>query len=556
MANTAPARNIPMAAMNVHRNRSWPCPNGRSSLGSRALSPMETSRNAWFVVSASECAASASSAVEPLSSPPPSFATSISALAEMATSTVLRLAPASRCRPRLRLLTCWARPPAPCRWAASTMAGIPDGPRSDTHAAGKSQTMPQLVVGPLLRYVGETEAVIWVEPDRSCEVEVLGRRERTFCVCGHHYALVRCGGLSPGRWYEYQVSLDSEVVWPPDDGLPPSSFQTYPKQRPLEVVFGSCRVAAPHEPPWTLRKDDDPRGREIDALHTLVSRMRDQPRDEWPDVLFMIGDQVYADEVPPRTRSFIRERRDVDQPPGERVLDFDEYHQLYRESWTDPQIRWLLSTVSTAMIFDDHDVHDDWNISEAWLREMRRHEWWNRHILGALATYWVYQHLGNLAPGAHEDDELLARVKEAEDAEQILERFARQADRATSGTRWSYCRDLGRTRLVVVDSRAGRVLEEGHRSMLDDEEWTWVEQHISGDFDHLMVATSLPWLLGHGMHYVEAWSEAVAGGAWGSRLAPLGERVRRGADLEHWPPFHESFARPTELLRQVAAGGR
>jgi hypothetical protein len=415
--------------------------------------------------------------------------------------------------------------------------------------------MPELVVGPLLRYVGETEAVIWVEPDRPCEVEVLGTRERTFCVCGHHYALVRCRNLGRGRWYAYDVRLDGERVWPRDDALPPSTFQTYPKDRPLEVVFGSCRVAAPHEPPWTLRKDQDPRGREIDALHALASRMRSQPRDEWPDLLLMIGDQVYADEVPPQTRSFIRARRDVAAPPGERVLDFEEYHQLYRESWTDPQIRWLLSTVSTAMVFDDHDVHDDWMISEAWLEEMRRHEWWNHHIRAALASYWIYQHVGNLAPGTHEDDALLRLVKEVDDAEHILAEFARRAER-TPGDRWSYCRDLGDTRLVVIDSRAGRVLEEGRRSMLDEEEWAWVEEHVSGEFDHLLVATSLPWLLGHGMHYTEAWSEAVAGGGWGARLAPLGERVRRTADLEHWPAFHESFARLGELLRQVAAGER
>jgi len=416
--------------------------------------------------------------------------------------------------------------------------------------------MPDLVLGPLLRYVGETEAVVWVETDRPCEVEVLGTRDRTFSVCGHHYALVSCRDLEPGSWHEYEVRLDGERVWPRDDGFPPSSFHTYPKDGPLEVVFGSCRVAAPHEPPWSLRKDEDPRGREIDALHTLASRMRDQPRDQWPDLLLMLGDQVYADETPPATRSFIEARRDVDKPPGERVLDFDEYHQLYRESWTDPQIRWLLSTVSTAMIFDDHDVHDDWNISQAWLEEMRRHEWWNRHILGALASYWVYQHLGNLAPQSHRDDELLQRVKEVEDAEPILEEFARRADRDTSGTRWSYCRDLGRTRLVVIDSRAGRVLEEGRRSMLDEHEWQWVEEHVRGDFDHLLVATSLPLLLGPGMHYTEAWSEAVAAGAWGRRLARVGERARRTGDLEHWAAFQGSFARLAELLRQVAAGER
>ena len=47
------------------------------------------------------------------------------------------------------------------------------------------------------------------------------------------------------------------------------------------------------------------------------------------------------------------------------------------EAWSDPPIRWLLSTVPSAMIFDDHDVVDDWNTSAAWVDEMRRQDWWN-----------------------------------------------------------------------------------------------------------------------------------------------------------------------------------
>jgi hypothetical protein len=416
--------------------------------------------------------------------------------------------------------------------------------------------MPHLVLGPLLRYVGETEAVIWVETDAPCEVEVLGSRDRTFSVQGHHYALVRCEGLRPGAWHEYEVRLDGDRVWPVTGEFPPSAFHTYPKQTPLEVVFGSCRVAVPHEPPYSLTKDEDGRGREIDALHTLALRMRDEPRERWPDVLVMIGDQVYADEVSPETREFIEARRDTSEPPGDQVLDYEEYTRLYRESWSDPAIRWLLSTVSTAMVFDDHDVHDDWNISASWKREANEHEWWREHIVGALASYWVYQHIGNLAPGHHADDELLRRVRDADDGWPILAEFAHEADRTTDGSRWSYCRDLGRTRLLVIDSRAGRLLEEGKRSMLDEDEWAWLGEHLQGDFDHLLVATSLPWLLGRGMHYVEAWSEAVAGGAWGGALAPVGERIRRTADLEHWAAFQESFARLAELVRSVAAGER
>ncbi len=98
------------------------------------------------------------------------------------------------------------------------------------------------------------------------------------------------------------------------------------------------------------------------------------------------------------------------------------------------------------------------------------------------------------------------------------------------GTRWSYCRDFGRTRLIMIDSRAGRVLgPPGSRSMLDPHEWEWLEQHAEGDFDHLLIGTSLPFLLAPGLHYLEAWNEAVCNGAWG-RAAGVrpGSRYARG----------------------------
>ena len=75
--------------------------------------------------------------------------------------------------------------------------------------------MAQLILGPLVRYVSDAEASVWVETDAACEVEVLGKRARTFEVAGHHYALVCVDGLEPGGVYEYEVALDGETHWPP-----------------------------------------------------------------------------------------------------------------------------------------------------------------------------------------------------------------------------------------------------------------------------------------------------------------------------------------------------
>jgi hypothetical protein len=405
--------------------------------------------------------------------------------------------------------------------------------------------------------VGESEAIFWVETNEPCEVEILGTLEPTFRVCGHHYALVCVGDLELGSWHEYEVLLDGVPVWPEADSpYPPSAFKTYPNGRPLQMLFGSCRVAAPHTPPHSLRKDEDERGREIDALHTMARRMGKEPREHWPDVLLMLGDQVYADEVSPATLAFIESRRDLDQPPGKRVLDFEEYTQLYRESWSEPTIRWLLSTVPSSMIFDDHDVHDDWNISAKWLADMEATDWWEEHVIAALMSYWIYQHLGNLTPQLVRDDPVLAQLKETEDGESVLRDYVGGGDRERSGSRWSYCRDIGDTRLIVIDARAGRVLEEGSRDIVDDAEWDWLVEHATGDFDHLLLATSLPYLLGPGMQYVEAWSEAVAGGAWGERMTGVAERMRQTLDLEHWGAFQSSFHKMVELQRSVGAGER
>ncbi|HEV2922175.1 MAG TPA: alkaline phosphatase family protein, partial [Actinomycetota bacterium] len=214
------------------------------------------------------------------------------------------------------------------------------------------------------------------------------------------------------------------------------------------------------------------------------------------------------------------------------------------------------STVPTAMIFDDHDISDDWNTSAAWVEHMRRQPWWEERITSGLASYWLYQHLGNLSPGDLDDDPVWPKVREAGDATRVLREFAFQADREVRGTRWSYRRDFGGTRLVVIDSRCGRVLEDGRREMVDDEEWAWIEEQAAGDFDHLLLATSLPFALAPAIHDLEAWNEAVTDGAWGRPMAWVGEKIRQGIDLEHWAAFGDSFDRMAALIEAVAAGHR
>ncbi|MGI9092942.1 MAG: alkaline phosphatase D family protein [Mycobacteriales bacterium] len=412
--------------------------------------------------------------------------------------------------------------------------------------------MTRLLLGPLLRHVGRCDATVWVETDAPCEVEVLGARERTWCVSGHYYALVSVTGLAAGSSTPYEVRLDGERVWPlAGESRPPSRIRTLGDDRPLRIAFGSCRYA---------RSDavrDDPHF-EPDALECLAADVAALPGHAWPDALILLGDQVYADETTKATQARIRARRDSTTGAKEQVADFEEYTWLYAESWTQPAVRWLLSTVPSSMIFDDHDVRDDWNTSHAWREEIQRTSWWQERIIGALSSYWVYQHLGNLSPADLDADELYQRIRGHDgDAGGLLRDYAVVADREADGgkgARWSYRRDLGPVRLLMLDSRCGRILADGARSMLSEDEFGWLEAQLAGDYDHLLVGTSLPWLLPRALHDIESWNERLCAGARGARIATLSEKARQAGDLEHWAAFRASFDRLAGLLQGVASG--
>ncbi|MGP3771952.1 alkaline phosphatase D family protein [Streptomyces sp. SDT5-1] len=417
--------------------------------------------------------------------------------------------------------------------------------------------MARLRLGPLLRYVDEETATVWVEASRPCVAEVrcadgASGSAPTFQVDGHHYALIPVSGLTPGTETTYEVVLDGGGVWPlADSPYPPSTIRTpaYDTDTPVRVTFGSCRWAAPPA------DEHDPVG--PDALDTLAARIAADPDGERPDVLVLLGDQVYADETSPATRQWLARRRDLSDPPGTEVADYQEYTHLYYESWLDPEVRWLLSTVPSCMIFDDHDVIDDWNTSAAWLADMREVPWWRERLLSGLMSYWVHQHIGNLSPAALATDPVYAAVRATPDGTDALREFAARADTDPASVRWSYRRDFGRVRLLMVDTRAARVLDEQRRAMLAPDEAKWLrEQALAdrGSYDHLLIGTSLPWLLPHLIHDAEGWNAALCRGERGRRWARFGEDLRRRADLEHWAAFPASFEALADLIAEAGSG--
>ena len=166
---------------------------------------------------------------------------------------------------------------------------------------GTNARMSRLVLGPLLRHVGERDATVWVETDAPCRVEVSAGaatgHEQTFTVGGHHYALVVLDGLEPASSTPYTVRIDGVAVWPPADStFPPSRIRTIDPMRPIRLLFGSCREAGPMQ--RSRGADAGP-----DVLDAFAVRMTDQ------------GARAVARSAPAGRRPGLR-RRDVARDAG------------------------------------------------------------------------------------------------------------------------------------------------------------------------------------------------------------------------------------------------
>ncbi len=415
-----------------------------------------------------------------------------------------------------------------------------------------------LLIGPVLRRVDGDRATVWVETTEPALVRVEavpGSGESvTFGAYGHHYAIVTVTGLNLATDHPYRVLLNGREVWPaPDDRYPPPFIRTRAAGEPVRLIFGSCREGTPASAARKLPPD---------ALDAYARRLMAHPGDPEvrPDLIVLLGDQVYADNTSAKVRQFLRRTRSADHGgPSDEVVSFDEYTKLYLESWRDPEVRWLFATVPSAMIFDDHEIIDDWNTSAVWRRDISGQSWWPERISAGLASYWVYQHLGNLSPDGLATDPLYRKVCAAGDATGVLHEFGlsvgrpEPADRTGVPFRWSFTLDIGRTRLVMLDNRCNRVLTPGHREMLPAAEWAWFVDQAHGEYDHLVVGSSLPWLMPPAIHHLESWNERLADSSR-PRAAAFGERVRRAFDLEHWAAFGRSFEALAELFGRLGEG--
>lgn len=369
--------------------------------------------------------------------------------------------------------------------------------------------MPQVIAGPIVRKVTSTECHIWVVTSNadspalnlSANENIIDGNCQRETVRVGKYAFIHLLSFTASEPFEdtarigYALSFNDDkqqVSWEDEqrgllyDGQ--SSLSFHYTETPETILHGSCRK--PH-----FQSDDALA--QVDVLHKNAFKMQ----NDFPDLLLMTGDQIYADDVAgPMLKAIhsvidrlglYHEALEGAVVTNTNELATHEYGYYEREQllpqiatntvlssiffgakkkpvftsvnaqnhligsaeifamyllvWSDalwadinidkdgippkyhaifdkehealngfvkqlPQVRRALAHIPTYMIFDDHDVTDDWNLTRGWEQEVYGNPLSKRMIGNALIGYLLCQGWGNapkkVAP-------LIAKVQES-----------------------------------------------------------------------------------------------------------------------------------------------
>ena len=369
--------------------------------------------------------------------------------------------------------------------------------------------MPQVIAGPIVRKVTSTECHIWVVTSNADsptlnlsanEVVVSGNCQRETIRVGK-YAFIHLLSFTSSEPFEdtarigYSLSFSDDAQqasWENEqrgllyDGQPSLCFHY--TETPETILHGSCRK--PH-----FHSDDALA--QVDVLHKNAFKKQ----NDFPDLLLMTGDQIYADDVAgPMLKAihsvidrlglyhealegavvtntnelathehgyYEREQLlpqiatntvlssiffgakkkpvftsvnaqnhligsaeiiamyllvwsdtlwadiniDKDGIPQKYHAIFDKEHEALNGFVKQlPQVRRALAHIPTYMIFDDHDVTDDWNLTRGWEQEVYGNPLSKRMIGNALIGYLLCQGWGNVPKKVAP---LIAKVQES-----------------------------------------------------------------------------------------------------------------------------------------------
>jgi len=241
--------------------------------------------------------------------------------------------------------------------------------------------------------------------------------------------------------YDDKISLFDDKL--ADISLNGSTLPSFviPEQH-TNILQASCRK--PHAVVDEIEegKDDSHRDQIVHLLSVVEKREGSLTR---PSQLFLTGDQIYADDVAPevlehlhiiarvlelkqgvvpkginpksiksRAKALCKKDGFTSGSKDSHLITLSEFIAMYFfsfgssltcKSFANPSlkrfqentqsVRKLLANISTYMIFDDHEVTDDWNLSKDNFKSLKESATGRVVLTNALVSYFIFQHWGN-----------------------------------------------------------------------------------------------------------------------------------------------------------------
>jgi len=429
-----------------------------------------------------------------------------------------------------------------------------------------------------------------------------------FPIEGKRNPLPRLLDPDAGSWYE--AELEPFAM----SGKRPT-FRAFPTENTedIRIAFGSCRRFG-----GGFHGGKGVRGE--DVLSLFGQRLRATVNERlttWPHLLLLLGDQIYADDVDSRVasarlrapgrgakalgsldapESILKWARDrtpgdtkylfrhhlfgkdryfgkVDVPDyagsGQfQCLEFEDFAALYVASWTEPHVARMLANLSTFMIFDDHDISNDWNLTGGWIKQMKQAPGWIKAVTEGLVAYWMYQGWGNPAPPGTLDDRWKILESAAQNGTDALEKLQQWFEsRIRFGRIPCYYEIEISPRILVLDTRNDRQFvapkprgpnnvtahADYDDQILSDEQWKWLRGRIDKE-GPLILASGVPLLqlpcadvlLMRGarseLPLIRRFEEQS------QENADILEFYRRKIGTDQWTAFPKSFVKLTQEL--------
>lgn len=139
-----------------------------------------------------------------------------------------------------------------------------------------------------------------------------------------------------------------------------------------------------------------------------------------------------------------------------------------------PDIRRLMANIPTYMIFDDHDVTDDWNITRDWYDGVRESAMGRRIVSNALAAYWGFQAWGN-DPDNFDRDLIFSITQHLNDQQSDADIAERYELHTWKSRGWGFSIPCDPP-IVAIDSRTQRQYENMYypAQLLDRYALDWI----------------------------------------------------------------------------------